>query len=314
VLRIARFARSCLALALPVAALACRTPSPPDDLIRESVARLPAPEAQTTAPTTRAPGPSRPASAPLPASLPDVPTDWCGDGLSGLDEATCYFLPRLEEGAPRRLLVYLHGIVPPSAESKPKSNMRRVIARASARAGAAALVPRGVKGIGPGNARTWWAWPTTRASHDELTPRFVRQWEEARAKLEALAGAPFETIYLAGSSNGAYYLTALAIRGDLDALGFAVHGFAAISGGSGGGYGGQMAPENPRPFYVGYGSQDRSSQRNARSLIAQLKRADWPHAVEEHPFGHGTREVYLDEAFAFWDKAQERLHPGADPR
>jgi hypothetical protein len=26
--------------------------------------------------------------------------------------------------------------------------------------------------------------------------------------------------------------------------------------------------------------------------------------VAEHPFGHGAREVYLDEAFAFWDSKE----------
>ena len=35
-------------------------------------------------------------------------------------------------------------------------------------------------------------------------------------------------------------------------------------------------------------------------IAAVLEAAHWPVRVAEHPVGHGAREVYLDEAFAFW--------------
>jgi hypothetical protein len=55
-------------------------------------------------------------------------------------------------------------------------------------------------------------------------------------------------------------------------------------------------PTPPRPFYVGYGAYDESTKGSARALAALLARAEWPIKAAEHPFGHGAREEYLDEA------------------
>jgi predicted esterase len=130
---------------------------------------------------------------------------------------------------------------------------------------------------------------------------------ELKKKLEALAGAPFARTYLAGSSNGAYFIAALSLRGDLDALGFPVDGFGAMSGGAAAGKGkGALAGRTPRPYYVGFGTYDDETKANAKSLVSVLKAAEWPVRVAEHPVGHGAKEVYLDEAFALWDEADAR--------
>jgi predicted esterase len=231
-----------------------------------------------------------------------VATDWCIEGLTALDEDMCYVLPPLESGRPRRLVVYLHGIVPPVSTSPQKQTVQDTVLHSSVRAGVAALLPRGRRGIGPGQARDWWAWPTGPATHAELTRSIVARWAAAKRKLEAIAGAPFERTYLAGSSNGAYFLAALALSGDLDASGFPVDGFGAMSGGAAGGRGrDRLANIAPKPFYVGFGTYDDETGANARSLVTVLEQARWPLRVAEHPFGHGAHEVYLDEAIAFWD-------------
>jgi predicted esterase len=231
---------------------------------------------------------------------PPVVTDWCTDGLSPLDEDVCYVLPPLDARKPRRLLIYLHGIVPPQPTSPQKHTVESAVFHASVRAGAAALVPRGLRGIGPAHATDWWAWPTAPATHAELTPSIALRWSAAKKKLEAIAGAPFDRTYLAGSSNGAYYLAALALRGDLVALGFSIDGFGAMSGGASGG----QRPLNQfasRPFYIGFGTYDDETRSRAHSLATTLEAAHWPVRIAEHPLGHGASEVYLDEAFAFWD-------------
>jgi predicted esterase len=174
-----------------------------------------------------------------------------------------------------------------------------VVLHASERAGAAALVPRGRRGIGPVQARDWWAWPTTPGAIAELGPAIVARWAAAKKKLEAVAGAPFERTYLAGSSNGAYFLAALAVRGELPSEAFPVDGFGAMSGGAAGGA--AAARSAPRPFYIGFGAYDEESKAHARSLAAALAAAHWPVRVGELPIGHGANEGYLDEAFAFWD-------------
>ncbi len=194
--------------------------------------------------------------------------------------------------------MYLHGIVPPVPDSPQKSKVEMAVLHACTRAGVAAIVPRGRRGIGPAGAHDWWAWPTSPADIARLAPSLVARWAEAKRGLEAIAGAPFDRTYLAGSSNGAYLLTALAERGDLPSPAFPVDGFAAISGGAAGaGFG----RGSPRPFYVGYGIYDETTAAGARALVAALEAAHWPVRAAPHPLGHGANEVYVDEAFAFFD-------------
>lgn len=218
--------------------------------------------------------------------------------MPALAEDVCYVLPAPGARPPKELLVYLHGIVPPTGDSPQKHTVEAVVLAASTRAGVAAIVPRGRRGIGPGDERDWWAWPTTADAEARLTPSIVARWSEAKRALEDLAGVRFERTYLAGSSNGAYYVTALALHADLVSAGFPVDGFGAISGG--GATSPPAAGATPRPFYVGYGTYDAESLARGRSLVALLRAARWPVHPAEHPFGHGAREVYLDEAFAFW--------------
>ena len=237
------------------------------------------------------------AGAPRP-SRPSVATDWCIEGMPALAEDICYVLPAPERGPPTALLVYLHGIVPPTGDSPQKQTVESAVLAASIRAGIAAIVPRGRRGIGPGHERDWWAWPTTNDAYSSLTPSIVARWGEAKRELEDLAGVRFERTYLAGSSNGAYYVTALALHGDLGSAGFPIDGFGAISGGAASSP--PAAGTAPRPFYVGYGTYDAESSARGRSLVALLRAAGWPVRLAEHPLGHGAREVYLDEALAFW--------------
>jgi predicted esterase len=241
----------------------------------------------------------------LPARSPTEPaTDWCIEGLSALDEDVCYVLPELSPGRPRRLIVYLHGIIPPVPDSPQKRAVQTAVLRASVRAGVAAIVPRGRRGVGPAGARDWWAWPTTPRAIAELTPSIVARWEDAKAKLEGISGIRFERTYLAGSSNGAYFLAALAARGREAFASFPVDGFGAMSGGAAGGAASErLTRAGPRPFYVGFGAYDEESRANAQSLVTALQAAHWPVRAAEHPFGHGANEVYWDEAIEFWAAA-----------
>ncbi|WP_437965947.1 hypothetical protein WMF04_40975 [Sorangium sp. So ce260] len=229
--------------------------------------------------------------APWPrARPPRVETDWCIDGVDALDEETCYALP---DAPTRALLIYLHGIVPPGKESQQKTNFETVVSRAARRAGVAALMPRGKVGLAPKGYASWWGWPTGGPAYEKHAAAFVAAFAEKRRKLEEIAGVSFTRVYVAGSSSGAFFAAALALRGGIDA-----DGFGAMSGG-----GGQATPElatlAPRPFYIGFGAHD-SVGRSARALADVLRGAGWPVRVAEHPVGHGAKEVYLDEAFAFW--------------
>ena len=249
------------------------------------------PAPSTASPARDEPARDEPAPVPVP-NEPAIVNDWCTSGLAALDEETCYVLPPLDASKPPRLLVYFHGIVPPVRESPQKDNVMSAVLRASTRAGAAAIVPRGVKGVGPAGAKDWWAWPTSPGKHAELAVGIARRVLSAKKALEARARVVFARTYLAGSSNGAYFAATLALRNELD-----VDGLGAMSGGASS----PILRRSPLAVYVGFGTYDETSARGARSLAAGARAAGWPTKLAEHPFGHGAREVYLDEAFEFWD-------------
>jgi len=251
------------------------------------------PEAAPAGPVSLAPSPplaepiSRSAWPPVP---PKIAAEFCTDVLSALDESTCYVLP----AAPtQELIIYLHGILPPTKTSAVKTNFQKVVASASQRAGVAALIPRGRRGLAPKGHEQWWGWPTTPAAHARFAQEIVAELMSKRLKLETLTGSRFSRLYVAGSSSGAYFAVGLALGRELEADGFAV-----LSGGA-------DLPSValrgllPKPVYIGYGIQD-SVGSAARSLAERLKSAGWPVRLSPHPGGHGAKEVYLDEAFAFW--------------
>jgi predicted esterase len=195
------------------------------------------------------------------------------------------------------LLVYLHGIVPPERTSAIKLNLHTVLKNAARRAGVAVLLPRGIQGLAPRGHDRWWGWPTGGAAYDRHAPRLVQRFAEQRAQFESAVGVRFTRVYVAGSSSGAYFVVALALRGAIEA-----DGFAALSGGAGARTG-ALERATPRPFYIGYGLQD-SVRGSARALADLLRAQGWPVRIEGHPVGHGAREIYLDEAFAFWGQHQ----------
>lgn len=233
------------------------------------------------------------------SSLVAVATPWCPAPWQGLDENTCWLLP---QGPPSSLLIYLSGIVPPGPPGALQANMQQVVARAALRAQAAVIMPRGRVGLGPAATRSWWGWPTSKADVDRFAPEMVRGWLAARDRLAAHVGAAFPQTFLAGSSSGAYFLSSLAVRGALE-----VDGFAATAGGGASPSALASATRKP-PFYLGFGSGDPAASR-LRDFGKALLRAGWPSLAREHPGGHGAREVYLDEAFAFWSEAGASAAP-----
>jgi predicted esterase len=226
--------------------------------------------------------------------LPAVETDWCTAGLVGLDAETCYLPPPPGDARSRKLLIYLHGIIPPKhVGSEQKENVMLAVRNASRRAGAAAIVPRGITGVGPRGSKDWWAWPTSPDAHAAHGPALVKRIIAAKAKLEEALGAPFAKTYLAGSSNGAYFAVNLALRDELP-----IDGLGAMSGGA---PGAPIARKAPLPVYIGYGKFDEPSKGGALALAKAAEGAGWKTKIAEHPFPHGAKEIYVDEAFAFWE-------------
>jgi predicted esterase len=232
---------------------------------------------------------TEPARWPL-HEAPGVRTDWCIEGVDALDEETCYVLPKEPTTT---LLVYLHGIVPPEKTSQQKTNFETAVKNAARRAGVAALMPRGKQGLTSRAHGRWWGWPTGGTSYRHHGAELVKRITEKQQRLETLAGVVFTQRYIAGSSAGAYFVAALALHG-----GIAADGFGAMSGGAGGKTD-ELANLPPKPFYIGYGTQD-SVGASARALADVLRGAGWPVRIAAHPVGHGAKEVYIDEALKFF--------------
>lgn len=234
------------------------------------------------------------------AKWPELPPGseehgFCPPRLRALDVDACFVVP---EKPVTTLLVYLHGIVPPTRESVQKTNLAEVVANASERAGIVALLPRGDQGYAPAKYPGWWGWPTSKQSYERRGPAFIDRIQRKRAQLEQLLGVRFDRMYLAGSSSGAYFVAAVLLHGDMPE----VAGFAVLSGGSG--YATSQLPTLPaKPVYVGFGQHD-SAAGPARALGTRLEALGWPVKVAAHPTGHGAREIYLDEAVGFWQQHQ----------
>jgi hypothetical protein len=236
---------------------------------------------------------SAPSTAPSATALPKLDTEWCTEGFDALDESTCYLVP---DGAKRTLLIYLHGVLAPTGGTQ--RVVQGVVARAARKHGVVALMPRGRRGIGPAKTRDWYAWPTTADAYTRHTPMMIASWLAAKSPRSARIEtkyAPFDEPARYVRSNGAYFVSILALRGD-----FAADGFGAMSGGMRGGRTKSALPAARPPFYVGYGLQD-DAKDDPMSLASFLADAGWRTMARAHPVGHGARDVYLDEAIPFWD-------------
>jgi predicted esterase len=265
-------------------------PGSPDPPSSEAPRPLPAPATGRDADLAHDASPdSEPSRWPL-HEAPDVNTDWCIEGIDALDEETCYVLPKTPTTT---LLIYLHGIVPPEKTSHQKTNFETAVKNAAHRAGIAALLPRGKLGFTSRDHGRWWGWPTGGSAYERHAPNLVAGIAAKQQRLEHIAGVVFTRRYVAGSSAGAYFAAALALRGDI-----AADGFGAMSGG-GGGKTAELSKLAPKPFYIGYGTHD-SVGPSARALADVLRAAGWPVRIAAHPVGHGAKEIYIDEALNFF--------------
>lgn len=211
---------------------------------------------------------------------------WCAPGLKRLKHDICVHEEPAPKGAPRVLVVFLHGLV--KTGTNWQHHHQRTLVRAAKRKGFSVLMPRGIDGGHPHYPNKV-GWPVTAADQKKHEPRMFARWKAAQKKLES-EGEPFDRVVIVGFSSGAYYDASLALRGALD-----VDGHAVIGGG--GAWGGLRAKRRT-PIFVGICSKDRTAA-GARQLVDALKEAEWPHEAKSLDVGHTLEDAHLDAAIDY---------------
>jgi predicted esterase len=212
---------------------------------------------------------------------------WCSSEMEAIAEDVC-FVDGTREGERRPLVIYLHGLIAKNTDWQ--WTQERAIAREAKRLGFAAIVPRG-PAIGTGGALGY-AWQFPEADRATIEPALIQTWTDARRKLEARAGRPFDDVYVVGFSSGAYYASSLALRGKLDVDGYVLLAGGAVS---------RVSADTRRrpPIFVGVCANDAQTAPGARALGGTLATWGWPSRVDEQPVSHMVTGVHLAHALAY---------------
>lgn len=233
------------------------------------------------------------ATTPLEAT---AETPWCAPELQKFPGEVCAYVPESTK-APKILVIYLHGLV--KANTEWQWTQERSVVRNAKRMGFAALMPRGRMGIAPKKWPDYWSWPTSASAQAAVEEELISEWRSAQQKLEEQLGAPFQSVYVLGFSNGAYYGSSLALRGR-----FPVDGYGIFAGG---GHSSLKTPgeanRNRTPIYVGFGLKDREATRDSSELATLLRALHWPHhAMGRRGVGHAMTDSQVEAAFQFFRK------------
>ncbi len=224
-----------------------------------------------------------------------VDTDWCAaDGWLGLDAQTCFYLPSAPTG---RVVVYLHGMMPPDASARIQ---QLIVAEAAEATGAVAIFPQGTPGLCAWDASVidWLCWPTSRANVDAFGATLVGGFDEAVTLLEEVFSLSLDQRHVFGFSNGGYFASYIGLE-DLwrtEGAGLVGAGRSAVDPAT-------LAAHRP-PIYIAVGELETATVKNsAQNLAYVLSLEGWVHDLVVHPArGHEVRADDLVAAFSLWSE------------
>lgn len=220
------------------------------------------------------------------AREPRAPRAWCADepGIEPLGDGMCH-VDGGDEGGRRTLVIFLHGAI--AKDVTWQWTQERALLRQARQSHFHAIFPRSPEG--PGG----YVWPGSAAAQEAARGETVARWTAARRKLEARFGKPFDEVFVMGFSSGAYYVSSLALRGDLD-----VDGYAAFAGGGAWG-GGPSEPARRVPVFVGVCADDAHTAPHSRAFGGALAARGFPVRVEEQHVGHMFGDAHVAHAVAW---------------
>jgi predicted esterase len=143
-----------------------------------------------------------------------------------------------------------------------------------------------------------YVWPGSLAAQTAAEQELIDEWDAARAFLEKRNGKAYDDVFLMGFSSGAYFVSALALRGRVK-----FDGYATFAGGAGG----IAAPDVAfkAPVFVGVCADDAQTAKHSRALGNALAVRGWPHRVDEQRVGHMFADVHVAHAVTYLRAAKK---------
>jgi predicted esterase len=228
------------------------------------------------------------------ATLPYQPA-WCAPEMTPLGDDVCHVPGTPAPDGRRTLIIFLHGVI--AKNTMWQWLQERGIGLSAREFHFDAIVPQAPR-VGK-NGAGGFAWPGMGKGNEEEQSALFSSWTRARKALEAKNGRPYDEVYVVGFSSGAYFATALAMRGKLN-----VDGYVVLAGG---------APLEPTadlahraPVFVGVCTRDHASAPSALSLAHLLRERGWKVRVDEQPVGHGVTDVHVGHALAWLRALHDR--------
>jgi predicted esterase len=223
---------------------------------------------------------------------------WCAEELETLPNGLCYIDGRASEARAhdgdkntrRTLVVFLHGMIAKDVDWQ--WLQARALTRQAKQSKFEAVFARAP--LGPGG----YVWPGSLSSQETSEQDLIDGWNQARAFLEQRNGKAYDEVFLMGFSSGAYFVSALAMRGRVSFDGYAV--FA-------GGAGGFAAPDvsTKAPVYVGVCADDSQTANHSRSFGGLLAARGWPHRVDEQRVGHMFSDIHVAHPISYLRSAKQ---------
>lgn len=238
------------------------------------------------APKSKAKAKSKAAAAPSTSG----PLAWCAEEYETLPNGLCHIDGGQKDGR-RTLVIFLHGAIAKDVDWQ--WLQERALARQAKQSKFEAVFARAP--LGPSGH----VWPGTVAAQEASEQELIDGWNSARKFLEKRSGKAYDDVFLMGFSSGAYFTSALALRGRVQFDGYAV--FA-------GGAGGQAAPDvaSKAPVYVGVCADDAQTAKHSRAFGGALAARGWPHRVDEQKVGHMFSDVHVAHALSYLRGAHQR--------
>lgn len=215
---------------------------------------------------------------------------WCHEDNETLPNGLCYIDGRANKESAssserRTLVIFLHGMIAKDVDwqwlqaraltrQAKQSRFEAVFARAPLTAGG-------------------YVWPGTIAAQEGSEQEIIDGWEAARSFLEKRNGKPYDEVFLMGFSSGAYFVSALALRGRVK-----FDGYATFAGGAGG-LAAQGDVPTKAPVFVGVCAEDSQTAAHSRAFGGALAAKGWPHRVDEQKVGHMFADVHVAHAVTY---------------